>query len=81
MSVQDAATVQAISAGIIVILTLVLAAIAVGALRAANAQSKSSADAIMEMREDRHLEEVPMLSIRPVVPPRDDRQPLLRRMS
>jgi hypothetical protein len=65
MSVQDAATVQAISAAIIVILTLVLAVIAVGALKAANRQSKSSADTITEMREDRHLQAVPMLSIKP----------------
>jgi hypothetical protein len=66
MNVSDwAAVVQAVCAGIIVVLTVVLARIASGALSAAKDQSKSAADAIGEVRRDRHLAAVPMLSIKP----------------
>jgi len=66
MNVSDgAAVVQAICAGVIVVLTVVLAKIASGALSAAKDQSKSAADAIGEVRRDRHLGAVPMLSIKP----------------
>ena len=66
MNVSDgAAVVQAICAGIIVVLTVVLARIASSALSSAKDQSKSAADAIAEVRRDRHLGAVPMLSIKP----------------
>lgn len=54
MDVKDwAAIVQAGSAAIIVLLTVVLARTASQALSAAQAQSKSAANAIAEVRRDR----------------------------
>jgi hypothetical protein len=57
--------IQAGSAVAIVILTVVLAIIALRALDTANKQSESAAKAIGEVIQDRHLGAVPMLGIKP----------------
>lgn len=77
MSPTDAATVQAVSAAIVAVLTLVLAFVAAGALLAANRQAdasrkqaeasakqaETSAVVVDEMRRERHLSALPLLSI------------------
>jgi hypothetical protein len=57
--------IQAASAAVIVVLTAVLAFIAWRALDTANKQSKSAAKALGEVIQDRHMNAVPMLGIKP----------------
>jgi len=57
--------IQAGSAFFIVLLTVVLAIIAWRAMKAANTQSENAAKAIGEVIQDRHLNAVPMLGVKP----------------